>query len=72
MDSELPPVDAEKQKDNTGEITQQRKAQEQVTQHKKDSTTGSRTHNKGNQEKSDATSESSTNGTSDTQKSLNN
>ena len=52
-----------------GGITQQRKAQEQMTQHKKDSTTGSRTHNKENQERNDATSGSLTNGTGDTQQS---
>ena len=42
-----------------------------MTQHKKDSTTGSRTHNEENQEKNDATSESSANGTLDTQQSPN-
>ena len=42
-----------------------------MTQHKKDSTTGSRTHNEENQEKNDAASESSTNGTGDTQQSPN-
>ena len=61
--TESPPVDAEKQKDNSGEITQQRKAQEQVTQHKEGGTTGNRTHIKENQEKNDATCESRTNGT---------
>ena len=65
------PVAAEKAKDNEGEITQQRKAQEHVTQQEKDDTSGTRTHGKENQEKNDATSESSTNGTGDTQQSPN-
>ena len=54
--TEPPPAAAEKQKDNTGEITQQRKAQEQMTQHRKENATGSRNHNEENQEKNDATS----------------
>jgi len=65
--SEPPPAAAEKQKDNTGEITQQRKTQEQVTQLRKENATGSRTHNEENQGKNDATSESRTNGTVNTQ-----
>ena len=65
--SETPPVASEKPKVNIGEITHLSKAQEQVTQQEKDSTTGSRTHNEENQEKNDATSGRSTNGTVNTQ-----
>ena len=56
---------------NTGKITQQQIPQEHVTQQEKDSTYGTRTHNKENQRKNDATSESSAKGTGDTQQSPN-